>query len=334
MNQDRKSDHIQLALDSQSSLQQHDRRFSYEPLLSAHPKATSLPLSFLGKTMQFPMWISSMTGGTATARKINENLARACHEFGLGMGLGSCRNILFNRTAWADFNWRDTIGDELPFYANLGIAQVEQLLDKGQTEAIEELVERLRADGLIVHINPLQEWFQPEGDRLTSAPIETIEKLLTKIKFPIIVKEVGQGMGPDSLLRLMKLPLAAIEFAAFGGTNFSKLELLRNKKMKSFEPFSRIGQTALQMVRNVNEIIASNKNIKCQQIIISGGITNALDGYYYTGLCQLPAIFGMASAVLKPASESYKSLQPFMTEQIEQYRLAEAFLKINVDYAE
>lgn len=334
MNQDRKSDHIQLALESQGNIQLHDNRFFYEPLLSAHPKAENTSLQFLGKTMQFPLWISSMTGGTAAARKINENLARACNEFGLGMGLGSCRKILFDDAVWGDFDWRDTIGYELPFYANLGIAQVEQLLENGQAKAIEELLGRLRADGLIVHVNPLQEWFQPEGDRLKKAPVDTIESLLSICNYPLIVKEVGQGMGPESLRRLLQLPLAAIEFAAFGGTNFSKLELARSDGKNAFEPFIQVGQTALQMVRDVNELVASEKELKCKQLIISGGVKNALDGYFYTGLSRLPAVFGMASAVLQPASESYEALKSFIGQQIEQYQLAKSFLKINLDYAE
>lgn len=334
MNQDRKSDHIQLALGSQGNLQNHDRRFIYEPLLSAHPGEEDSPFPFLGKTMQFPLWISSMTGGTAAARKINKNLARACREFGLGMGLGSCRKILFSNDDFADFDWRGTVGDDRPFFANLGIAQVEQLIEKQQHKAIDDLLGRLRADGLIVHVNPLQEWFQPEGDRIQKAPLETIEKLLETAGYPVIVKEVGQGMGPESLRRLLKLPLAAVELAAFGGTNFSKLELARTHEKQVFEPFVHVGQTAFQMISDINARVVAEKELKCSQVIVSGGIKNALDGYFYTSLSRLPAVFGMASAALRPASESYESLKTFIEQQLEQYRLAKAFLKINPDYAE
>ncbi|MDX9880817.1 MAG: isopentenyl-diphosphate delta-isomerase [Prolixibacteraceae bacterium] len=334
MNQDRKSDHIQLALESQGSLKEHERRFIYEPMLSAHPGEEDHPFQFLGKTLHFPLWISSMTGGTPAARKINENLAQVCAEFGLGMGLGSCRKILSDHTDFADFDWRDTVGKDRPFFANLGIAQVEQLFEKGQQNAMQDLVENLRADGLIIHVNPLQEWFQPEGDQIKKMPVETIEQVLAAFGFPVIVKEVGQGMGPESLRRLLKLPLAAIEFAAYGGTNFSKLELARTKGKEVFEPFIRVGQTSLQMVQDVNGLVASESGLKCRQLIISGGIKNALDGYFYTGMSHLPAIFGMASAVLQPAAESYEALKKFMEQQIEQYQLAKAFLKINFDYAE
>ena len=108
-----------------------DTRFYYEPMLTAHPKPGSLqPFPFLGKMLRTPVWVSSMTGGTALANKINRQLARACGEFGMGMGLGSCRQLLYSNEFLPDFDVRDEIGTDLPLYANLGIAQVEKLLQQ------------------------------------------------------------------------------------------------------------------------------------------------------------------------------------------------------------
>ena len=120
---------------------------------------------------------------------------------------------------------------------------------------------------------------------------------------PIIVKEVGQGMGPASLEALLNLPLKAIEFGAKGGTNFSKLELLRSNPddAKAFESLYKIGHTAIEMVDFCNVIIANNSNISCKQLIISGGINDFLDGYYLAGNSKLNAIYAQASAYLKPA---------------------------------
>ena len=195
MKKDRKLEHIQLAFDSQTGFLEQDRRFIYEPLLAAHPDGAVASFPFLGKTMNAPIWVSSMTGGTGVSKTINQNIARACREFGLGMGLGSCRKILFDKTHWADFDVRDELGDERPFWANLGIAQVEKLLKEKNEQSIVNLVGALRADGLIVHVNPLQEYFQPEGDKITKAPLDTIQQLLKKVDVPLIVKEVGQGNG-------------------------------------------------------------------------------------------------------------------------------------------
>jgi isopentenyl-diphosphate delta-isomerase len=323
MASDRKLEHIKLALESQTKLAEQDLRFNYEPMLSAHPENTDLGIQFLGKTMHTPIWVSSMTGGTGVAKTINGNIARACREFGMGMGLGSCRKLLFDKTHWADFDFRDEIGDQ-PFWANLGIAQIEELLASRNIQAVVDLVGDLRADGLIVHVNPLQEWFQPEGNRLKQSPLQTIQQLLDQVSLKVIVKEVGQGFGPESLRQLLALPIEAIEFGAYGGTNFSKLEISL--------PFAFVGQSANQMVDSVNQILKKNPNPACRQLIISGGIQNALDGYYLTSKSQLPTVFGMASAVLKHASESYESLENFLQNQVQALRLAKAYLKINPDY--
>lgn len=334
MASDRKLEHIKLAFESQTSLEEHDRRFIYEPMLSAHPANTDLSVNFLGKTMRTPIWVSSMTGGTKIAGQINRNIARACRKFGMGMGLGSCRSILREKAHWGDFDLRDEIGDGQPFWANLGIAQMEELLLSNNVQAINRLVSDLRADGLIVHVNPMQEWFQTEGNRFKQSPLETIRQLLAETDIRIIVKEVGQGFGPESINELLKLPLAAIEFGAYGGTNFTRLEMLRNTTPKFDDgfPFAFIGQSAYQMVDSVNRFLSENPQPACRQVIISGGIQHALDGFYLTSKCQLPSVFGMASGVLKHAAESYESLEAFLESQVQMLSLAKAYLKINPDY--
>ncbi|WP_299581205.1 isopentenyl-diphosphate delta-isomerase [uncultured Sunxiuqinia sp.] len=334
MTKDRKLDHIQLAFDSQTGFAEQDQRFIYEPMLAAHPNDEENSFLFLGKMIRAPFWVSSMTGGTGVAEKINKNIAQACREFGFGMGLGSCRKILFDKTHWADFDMRDTIGPDQPLWANLGIAQIEKLLQEKNEKAIIDLVGGLRADGLIVHVNPLQEWFQPEGDHIERPPLETITHLMERIHIPLIVKEVGQGMGEDSLKRLLELPLAAIEFAAYGGTNFSNLELMREDPatQEMYQPFAFVGQTAYQMVKTVNRLLQQMGEPRCRQLIISGGVKSYLDGYHLTSLSQLPAVYGMASAVLKHATGDYRELQTYLKNQLKAFRLAQQYLKLNPEY--
>lgn len=329
----RKQDHIELAFKSQVEEMKLDARFSYEPILSAHPKALeNHNFQFLGKTMRAPLWVSSMTGGTEWARTINHNLARVASDFGFGMGLGSCRSLLSDNTYLKDFAVRSIIGNDLPLYANLGIAQIEQLFSNNQVDLIVNLINKLEADGLIVHVNPMQEWLQPEGDRFELAPIDTIKRLIDKMpELKIIVKEVGQGMGPASLKALMQLPLQAIDFAASGGTNFALLELLRSDKamLETFEPLTKIGHSAAEMVELSNQLFDELKEqALCQQLIISGGVRNFLDGYYLVGKAKVPAIYGQASAFLKHARGSYEDLYRFVELQIRGYRVAEQFLNI------
>ena len=328
----RKKDHIELAFDSQVEKHSLDRRFFYEPLLSGHPQRGSLPEQvFLGKNMKTPMWVSSMTGGTEMANTINHNLARACKDFGMGMGLGSCRALLYNDETLKDFDVRHLIGEELPLYANLGVAQIEELIDSGELYRILQLIDKLQADGLIVHVNPMQEWLQPEGDRFKYKPLQVINILLDEMDIPIIVKEVGQGMGYESLKALFKLPLAAIDFAANGGTNFAKLEMLRSDEQKAaiYEHLAYVGHSAEDMVDMTNQIIKElGDEVKCREVIISGGVQTFLDGYYLINRLKLPAVYGQASAFLKHARGSYEELYQYVDAQVQGLELAKAFLKV------
>lgn len=329
---ERKRDHIELAFRSQVENGQIDQRFYYEPLLSAHPEEGSLkPFPFLGKTLWVPMWVSSMTGGTEWAHTINHNLAKACRDFGMGMGLGSCRSLLFSDDTLEDFAVRHLIGDDLPLYANLGIAQLEQLIENGELYRVKDLLGKLEADGLIIHVNPLQEWMQPEGDRFKKAPFETISTFLEKMDVPVIVKEVGQGMGYESLKALFQMPLQAVDFAASGGTNFAKLELLRSEKVKQdlFTQLAHVGHSAEEMVGITNCIIEElGDKMQCRQVIISGGVRTFLDGYYLTNKLNLDCVYGQASAFLRHARGSYEELHAFVASQVQGLEIANAFLKV------
>lgn len=328
----RKKDHLDLAFQSRVSADMIDGRFYYEPLLQGHPSSTvHLTKTFLGKELRAPIWVSSMTGGTLMARTINHNLARACRDFGMGMGLGSCRSLLYSKEDLADFDVRSIIGDDLPLYGNLGIAQVEKLLIDRKTGHIDQLIDALRLDGLIVHINPMQEWLQPEGDPILQPPIETIRQLLEEADYPLIVKEVGQGMGRESLEALLRLPLAAIDFGASGGTNFALLELLRsgNHWTEELRVLAHVGHDAGEMVAITNQLIEDLAGQRqCEEIIVSGGITHFLDGYYLINKLRLNAIYGQASSFLKYAMGSYDQLYKFVETQVKGLSLAHTYLRV------
>jgi isopentenyl-diphosphate delta-isomerase len=326
----RKSDHIELAMKSAVKSDEADPRFNYESILAGHAQdSDDLSLSFLNKKMHYPLWISSMTGGTEKANTINKNLAKAAGQFGLGMGLGSCRQLLFDDSRLHEFDVRKYIGDQ-PLYANLGIAQVERLISENETNRIDNLINNLSADGLIVHVNPLQEWMQPEGDRYFTPPFETIKTLLERVECPIIVKEVGQGFGPESLKALLSLPLAAIDLAGFGGTNFSKLELLRSDDIRysAFKDVFNLGHTCEEMLNHLNEFVSEgNLNNKCHQIIYSGGIKTFLDGFYFVKKSKLSSIYAQASGFLKHALD-YSALEDHVNYQLEGLKMANKLLKV------
>ena len=327
----RKQDHIELAFQSQVKRNQVDPRFSYEPLMAPHPDEDyDLSTHILGKTLRTPIWVSSMTGGTEMATRINHNLARACGEFGMGMGLGSCRSLLYDDARLGDFDVKHLMPNQ-PLFANLGVAQLEELIDEHQFDRVEKMIDLLKADGLIIHVNPMQEWLQPEGDRYKRSSLETIQYTLEHLDRDIIVKEVGQGMGRASLKALMQLPLQAIDFAASGGTNFALLELLRAQPemMEAFGGFTKIGHDAKEMTLLFNELLEElGDQALCKHIIISGGVNGFLDGYYYTQLANSTAIYGQASAFLKQAMGDYEALQTYIIKQRKGLQMAHSFLRI------
>ncbi len=324
----RKNDHIALAQQSAIASAALDDRFHYEPLLSAHPSASqSLAQNFLGKKISAPIWISSMTGGSERAYSLNRVLAKMANTFGLGMGLGSCRCLMENSDRFEDFNLREILGDDLPFFANIGIAQLETLVgDKKTREFFLSQLSALQVDGLIIHVNPLQEWLQPEGDRFSMTPLETIKRFIDLMgEMKIVVKEVGQGFGPRSMQELVNLPISGIEFAAFGGTNFSRLEMLRGKGSNHQDPLSYVGHHVEEMIRFFNTCTSGNTE---KDIIISGGVSNFLDGHFYQQTLKANSVIGMAGAVLKYALEGEDSLHHFMQQQIEGFKFASQFLTV------
>lgn len=325
----RKKDHINLAL--QSQVVEADCRFYYEPILAGHPAPkTTFPIQLAGQNLDFPMWISSMTGGAKIANQININLAKAAAKFNLGMGLGSCRVILDSNEYLSDFALRKHIGEQ-PLYVNLGIAQIEYLIRDKQLDKLKELINKTESNGLIIHINPLQEWLQPNGDRYYQNPIDSIKAVLDFLDKPIIIKEVGQGFGPQSIEALLQLPLAALEYGAFGGTNFSKVELLRdeNPRLDALAKTINLGHNTNEMTDTIASIHQTNSlNLKTDTVIVSGGISSYLDGYYHILKLPLNAMYGQASAFLKYAQLGYEPLEMFIQGQIEGLQLANQFLTL------
>jgi isopentenyl-diphosphate delta-isomerase len=160
--------------------------------------------------------------------------------------------------------------------------------------------------------------------------LEIIQRTLD-LDLKIIVKEVGQGFGPESLKALMKLPLQAIDFGAHGGTNFSKLEMHRSDTMRheAYDKVASWGHSAEEMVGFYNSLKEElgNQNMNAD-ILISGGVRDFMDGYYHTERINANAIYGQASAFLKHARGSYAELEEYVSLQLEGLKLAKAFLAL------
>lgn len=345
----RKIDHIKLVKEA-SILEGNnlpDPRFFYEPLLGIHPSEEVFT------NCHYPIWISSMTGGSKISKNLNKNLAKVAKSFNfLGMGLGSMRILLEDLLAnndinknkyYQDFNLRDDIGNKQLLYGNIGIAQIELLNRIGAVHLIGELVKEFNLDGIFIHVNPLQEYMQDGGDKITVPPIVSLKNFLEKCQYKIGVKEVGQGFGPESMKKLLDLPLEMVEFSSFGGTNFTKLELLRKNHELISHPLVSVGHTKSQMIAfflMALKELKDSKKLKCKNFIISGGIKDMVEGYYYRELIlngveginanlrdELNVSIGFAAKLLDQAT-NYSKLEKFVKDEINNFEMSKRFLRI------
>ena len=219
----RKADHLRIAAEDDVA---HARGTGLDALRLRHralPERdladVSLETSLLGATLAAPLLVSAMTGGTGEAGRINARLARSAAEHGLALVLGSGRPLLDDPSLLGTY-----VGSDRPplLLGNLGAAQVRG--PEGPARA-ERLVELLRADGLTVHLNPVQEAVQPEGEPQFSGVADGIAAVVARLApLPVVVKEVGFGMDAADVALLRDAGVAAIDVAGAGGTNWALVE--------------------------------------------------------------------------------------------------------------
>jgi isopentenyl-diphosphate delta-isomerase len=179
-------------------------------------------VEFLGARVRFPVFISCMTGGSEEGFRANRELARAAGSAGVPVGMGSIR-ILFDHPELFQHFHLKPLAPAVPVLANLGVVQVR---DRDHRELV-ELVRRLEADCLVVHVNPGQELFQPDGDRDFRGTMEPLARLCAAAPFPVIVKETGFGIGPALVRELVAMGVSYVDIAGAGGTNWVSVESFR-----------------------------------------------------------------------------------------------------------
>ncbi|MEC9071120.1 MAG: type 2 isopentenyl-diphosphate Delta-isomerase, partial [Myxococcota bacterium] len=214
--------------------------------------------------------IGAMTGGTEEAGAINRVLAEAAQARGIGLALGSARIVLERPETATSFQVRDVAPDVLLF-ANLGAIQFNHGVTGAQAA---ELVDTLQADALNLHLNPLQEAIQPAGDTNFQGLFDRIAEALPHIPVPVLVKEVGAGIGPESAQALAALPLAGVESAGVGGTSWSRVEALRQEDPVAWSTGVALGGFG---VPTADSIIACREAFGDRIVIGSGGLRTAVD---------------------------------------------------------
>ena len=226
--ENRKADHINIVLEKDVTGKGITTGFEqffmeHDALPDVDLDEVDLSLQVWGKTLQAPLLISSMTGGTDNAHFINLNLAETAQALGIAMGVGSQRAGIEQPNLGKTYQIRGVAPDILLF-ANLGAVQLNY--GYGIDEA-KKAVDMIEADALILHLNPLQEAVQAEGDRNWKGLYNKIATLATKLDVPIIAKEVGNGISGKIARRLADCGVSAIDLAGAGGTSWSEVEAYR-----------------------------------------------------------------------------------------------------------
>ena len=318
MHNRRKSEHLRISLEEDvrfrsltTGLEKY--RFVHRALPEISRDEIELATTLLGKELRAPLLISSMTGGTEEAAEINRNLARAAQAYGLGMGVGSQRAALEEPSLAYTYRVRDVAPDIL-LLANLGAVQLNY--GYGIVEC-RRAVEMIGADALILHLNPLQEALQPEGNTDFAGLLAKIEALCRSLEVPVVVKEVGWGISEEVARLLAEAGVAAIDVAGAGGTSWSEVEMRR----AGSESARRIAESFADWgIPTAESVQMARRGAPRTTIIASGGIRTGVDVAKAIALGADAA--GMASPLLKPATVSAEAVGERIREVLEELRTA------------
>jgi len=230
--------------------------------------------SFLGRKFSAPLIIDSMTGGTEKALLINGRLAELAESFSLPMGVGSQRAGLVSEKLADSYTIARKNAPNAFLIANIGGAQLSAGLS---VEKVKRLIDMISADALVVHLNPLQELVQPEGEPRYSGVLRCISDLVKIIGVPVIAKEVGAGISGEAALKLSEVGVSAINVAGAGGTSWAGVEKVRAESA-SERLKTRLGELFWDWgIPTALSIIIVRRMLKKLPLIASGGIRNGLE---------------------------------------------------------
>jgi isopentenyl-diphosphate delta-isomerase len=264
--QDRKEEHLNLCLTKDVEFKKKTGFEKIELVHQALPQMSfedvDTSIEFLGKKVTFPLIISSITGGCPSAKTINKELAAFAHKHGLMFSVGSMRSMIEDKKMKETYAVRD-IAPDVVFLGNIGIGQLRKL----ENSQILSSMESLGVDGFYVHINAAQELLQKGGDIKWEGCLERLRELCKESKYPVLVKEVGNGISMETARKLDSLKIYAIDVAGAGGSSWTKVEFLRTG---IGENFCEWGIPTLQSLVEV-------KRATSKKVIASGGIRTGQD---------------------------------------------------------
>ena len=296
---DRKKQHIELAQRDDSQMKElpfSNYRLPYKALPEIDLANVDTTTTLFNKQLSQPLIIASMTGGEAHAKTINTHLANAAQEAGVAIGVGSQRVALEVKEARASFEIVRKHAPDAVVFANLAGVQLNYGYNISHYQAVVDMVE---ADALYLHLNPLQEAIQPEGDTDFSGLKDKIADLVSTLKVPVFIKEVGHGLDAETCQFLIEAGAAGIDIAGTGGTSWSWIEAQRRGDELLSAWFKNYGYSS-------EEILQTLSKPKEVVVVASGGIRNPLQGLIAHALGA--DVYSAAHPFLQAALESETSV--------------------------
>jgi isopentenyl-diphosphate delta-isomerase len=305
---DRKKDHVAFTVNDQTQYSKttgfESIRFKHNALPELNFDDISTEKSFLGRIFSFPLFISSMTGGYTAAGQVNAVIAEFCEMKNLPFGVGSQRAMLEEDSLTETFSIVRKKAPNAFICSNIGGAQ---LIGGLQKDKVRKMIDSIEADAVIVHLNPLQELMQPEGDRNFKGILDGIENLVNQLSVPVIAKETGAGISKYSAKRLLNAGVSVIDVAGAGGTSWAKVENQRPSNVSPNTLFDNWGISTKECLLDISTLQWEREF----EIIASGGIRSAFDiaksfclGANFTAIAQ-PIIKAIHENGLEGVCELY-----------------------------
>lgn len=314
----RKADHIRINLDENVAFPRlsaglEKYRFTHQALPELNLAEIDTAVEMFGKRLSAPILISSMTGGTDIAERINLNLARAAQARGIAMGLGSQRAAIEDESLAKSYAVRDAAPDILLF-ANIGAVQLNYGYGIRQCR---RAVDMAGADALILHFNALQEAVQAEGDTDFSGLLNKVETVCKWLPAPVIAKEVGWGFSRQNIRDLANAGVAAIDVAGAGGTSWSEVEYHR----AATETGARVARSFADWgIPTAEALLYAREAAPQLPAFASGGLRDGIDIAKCVALGA--SLAGLANPFLRAADQSANAVDALIQELSAQLRIA------------
>ena len=320
----RKIEHVSIALGQDVSAPQranwNDIRFVHQALPEVNLDEIDTSATFLGRTLRYPIFISSLTGGHPDVLAINANLARAAAEYGVALGVGSQRAAIVNPEVASSYAVTRENAPNAFLIANIGAPQlIPQARHAAFTlEQAQRAIDMIGANALAIHMNSLQEAAQPEGDRRAIGEVAALKALISQLTVPVIAKETGAGVCREQAILLRSCGVSAIDVGGAGGSSMSAMEVARAQS-RGDEQSTNIGLLYRDWGIPTPICLVEAGSARLP-LIATGGVRNGLD--VARALALGATIVGMGFPFLKAASESYEKVCKLLETIIAELKVA------------